>query len=384
MQVMEQIKLSDYDISYLTGFVPERPVPNISSCYFEKWEKVAQDLPQLLKKRALRKTVDELPETEFSSKTLHTEDEWRRAYSILSFISQAYVWEGGETNAIADLPAKIAIPWQATSQHIGVPPAATFAATIFFNYRLKVPSDGLKAENLEAALTFTGMEDESWFYMIHVLSEFAAVPGLRAIEAGLKALASSDDKGLQCSLEAIGESIMTMKKTLTRMYEQSDPKFYYNTLRYFFGCPEGGLLFTGVSTERKTYRGGSGAQDTAVPAFGVFLGIKHSEKEIELLEDFKKYMPPKHREFLAVLKEQPSVREYVQNSRNSELLKCYNEVVDALVSFRSEHRILVTRFIVNMKHRNGEKVTESVKGMGGTSFMIFLKNLKEDTISLKM
>ena len=95
-------------------------------------------------------------------------------------------------------------------------------------------------------------------------------------------------------------------------------------------------------------------------------------------------MPPKHREFLKALSHQPTARDYVQNSGNSELLKCYNEVVDALVSFRSEHRILVTRFIINMKERNGEKVTEAVKGMGGTSFMIFLKMLKEETAALKM
>ena len=381
---MDLFKLSDYDISTKTGFVPEQPVPTLTSTYFEKWERTAQNLPHLLQTNQLRKSVDELPDTEFSSNTLHCDNEWRRAYAILSFISQAYIWEGGQSDPITELPAKIAIPWHSTSQYIGVPPAATYAATIFYNYMLKVPTDGLIAENLQAALTFTGREDESWFYMIHLLSELAAVPGLKAIESGLSAIARNDDKDLQVSMKAIGNSVLSMKETLTRMYEQSNPKFYYNILRYFFGCPEGGIQFTGVSTERKTFRGGSGAQDTAIPAFGVFLGIKHSSKEREQLDDFKKYMPPKHREFLLALEHQPSARDYVHNSGNSELLKCYNKVVEALVSFRSEHRILVTRFIVNMKQQNGERVTEKAKGMGGTPFMIFLKNLKEDTASLKM
>ena len=381
---MATIKLSDYDISRKTGFVPEHPVQNLSDVYFAKWEYVAQNLPDLLKQKLLRQTIDDLPETEFSSNTLHSDDEWRRAYSILSFISQAYVWEGGQSEAVADLPAKLAIPWHTTSQHIGVPPAATYSATIFFNYRLKEPSGGLDCDNLHAALTFTGTEDESWFYMIHVMSELAAVPGIMAIESGLYAMSTNDVEGMKNSMFTIGESLHSMKRTLTRMYEQSNPRFYYNTLRYFFGCPEGGLLFNGVFTERKTYRGGSGAQDTAIPAFGIFLGVKHRENERELLEDFKTYMPPKHRAFLAALSEQPSVREHVKNSGNSDLLKCYNEAVDALVSFRSEHRILVTRFIVNMKRQNGENVTDAVKGMGGTSFMVFLKNLKEDTVSLKL
>ena len=381
---MATIELSDFGISKKTGFVPEKPVPKIAGLYFSKWEYIAEHLPELLKRKKLRAAVDELPETEFSSNTLHSDNEWRRAYAILSFISQAYIWEGGESGAITELPAKIAVPWHATSQYIGVPPAATYAATIFFNYSMKVAANGLDSSNLKAALTFTGTEDESWFYMIHVLSEFAAVPGLVAIESGLKAMASNDDEKLMKNLRSMHESIIAMKNTLTRMYEQSDPKFYYNTLRYFFGCPEGGLIFSGVSDERKTYRGGSGAQDTAIPAFGVFLGIKHNEKERALLEDFKKYMPPKHREFLEVLSRQPSVRDYVLKSANTELLKRYNEVVDALVSFRSEHRILVTRFIINMKQSKGEKVTETVKGMGGTSFMIFLKKLKDETASLKL
>ena len=71
------------------------------------------------------------------------------------------------------------------------------------------------------------------------------------------------------------------------------------------------------------------------------------------------------------------MRDYIQK----ELLECYNEVVDALVSFHSEHRILVTRF---MKQSKSEKVTEIVKGIGGTSFMIFLKKLKDETASLKL
>ena len=381
---MATIELSNFDISKKTGFVPEQPVAKIAGTYFQKWESVAQSLPELIKKKKLRQAVHELPETEFSSKTLHSVDEWRRAYAILSFISQAYVWEGGESGPITELPAKLAVPWYSTSQYIGVPPAATYSATIFFNYSLKVPSEGLDANNLQAALTFTGTEDESWFYMIHVLAELAAAPGLVAIEQGLKCMATNDNKGLLKNLQIIGGAITAMKQTLTRMYEQSDPKFYYNTLRFFFGCPEDGLVFSGVSPERRHYRGGSGAQDTAIPAFGVFLGAKHADKEKDLLEDFKKYMPPKHREFLKALSHQPTARDYVQNSGNSELLKCYNEVVDALVSFRSEHRILVTRFIINMKERNGEKVTEAVKGMGGTSFMIFLKMLKEETAALKM
>ena len=162
------------------------------------------------KRKELRAAVNELPETEFSSNTLHSDDEWRRAYAILSFICQAYIWEGGESGAITELPVKITIPWHVTSQYIGIPPAATYSATIFYNYSLKVAANGLDPSNLKAALTFTGTEDKSWFYMIHVLSEFAAVPGLVAIESGLKAVASNDDEKLMKNLRSMHESIIAI------------------------------------------------------------------------------------------------------------------------------------------------------------------------------
>lgn len=73
-------------------------------------------------------------------------------------------------------------------------------------------------------------------------------------------------------------------------------------------------------------------------------------------------MPAKHREFLNTLAKQPSVRSYVQESGDIELIKCYDKAVKALELFRSEHIKLVTSYIINAKWCHGEETTE--KDMG--------------------
>jgi hypothetical protein len=132
------------------------------------------------------------------------------------------------------------------------------------------------------------------------------------------------------------------------------------------------------------YRGVSGAQDTAVPAFSIFLGAHHEPSEQQLVDKFKFYMPTKHRQFLQFLSEQtPSLSEYIECSGDTELLQKYDEAVDALVSFRTGHISLTTSYIINVKRRQGEGISETDRGTGGTTFITFLKKVRDDTNRIK-
>ena len=164
------------------------------------------------------------------------------------------------------------------------------------------------------------------------------------------------------------------------MYDRCTPKFFYNTLRLFLSFSEGGVIY-GELTEVKHYRSGSGAQDSAIPAFSLFLGIKHEpgSEEENTLNDFEAYMPAIHREFLKAIRRKASVRSYVLESGNAELIKSYYEAVSALASFRTEHIKLVTSYIVNVKQNQGEKLSEEDRGTGGTPFMQFLKNVRDNS-----
>ena len=57
-------------------------------------------------------------------------------------------------------------------------------------------------------------------------------------------------------------------------------------------------------------------------AFEVFLGGKHTGSDAEFLQTMRHYMPAKHRDFLEVLTHQPSMREYVKQSKDTIKLHC--------------------------------------------------------------
>ena len=84
----------DYDVSIENGFLPDDPPLEIlPDPYYQQWEAIARNLQGLILSRRLRELVDRIPV--LSTERLHSEAEWRRAYSVLAFIAHAYIW-GGE------------------------------------------------------------------------------------------------------------------------------------------------------------------------------------------------------------------------------------------------------------------------------------------------
>ena len=351
-------------------------------------------LPRLLQAKSLRREVDALPELEFSEATLRSEEAWRRAYVLLCFLGQAYVWMEGQAGLVDKIPKKLAVPWVNVSQRIGMQPVVTYAATVFYNVCLLDPSKGYSPDNMRTCSSFTGAKDESWFFVVHSCVEVAAAPGLAAMASAFRHMAASsgrrDDHAPLCeALRTIKSSVQEMQRVTHRMYEGCNATFFFVTLRpYLAGFkaldafPEG-MVYEGVDPTPRQYYGGSGAQSSAVYALDMFLGTKHSShKTFEYVMTMREYMPRKHSAFLEKLGQMPPVRKYCKDAGNVELVACYNEVVDALAKFRSYHIVLVTRYIVNQV-RHSVNPTLDTRGTGGTEFD-FLKRVRDDTAALKI
>lgn len=87
-------QLEDYGVSPDTGFLPtELPLQCLPHPVYERWERIINNFQSLLLSKRLRAIIDRLPVIPTSH--LETEPEWRRAYSILSFMAHGYIW-GGE------------------------------------------------------------------------------------------------------------------------------------------------------------------------------------------------------------------------------------------------------------------------------------------------
>ncbi|KAJ3174791.1 hypothetical protein HDU87_006907 [Geranomyces variabilis] len=239
--------LKDYDVDPIYGFLPANPMPirRLPAAY-EPWENILDNLNALLLAGSLRKTVENLPL--LSTDLLANDREWQRAYLVLSFIGQAYVW-GHSQQASEVLPVTIARPWNSCSERLGLLPVITYASVTLYNYRLIDPSGPLKLDNMAVMHTFTG-SDEAWFYLVSIASEAEGAPALSAILSAMHAVKAQDLEALNASLTTIGNSIEAITKVMLRMYERNDPYVFYNRVRHFLtGWEDSNDLPNGVYYE---------------------------------------------------------------------------------------------------------------------------------------
>lgn len=90
-----------YSLISANGFLPvKRPLQRLPDTYYQPWERVMDKLPILIKKKAIRNTIDNLDVLQ--TDRLNTESEWQRAYVILCFLAHSYIWGG-------DIPSEVSI-----------------------------------------------------------------------------------------------------------------------------------------------------------------------------------------------------------------------------------------------------------------------------------
>ncbi len=91
----------DYGVSPETGFLPsELPLQYLPHPVYDRWERIVNNFQSLLLSKRLRVIMERLPV--IPAVHLETEAEWRRAYVLLVFMAQGYIW-GGETAAEVSL-----------------------------------------------------------------------------------------------------------------------------------------------------------------------------------------------------------------------------------------------------------------------------------------
>ena len=376
--------LGSFDISEETGFIPERPPLASLPPYFREWEGLVGQLSEKLRCKELRRAVHGLPELEFSEETLQGDEEWRRALVVLSFLFQGYMWQDGEAGLPSKMPAVLSVPFHAVTQRIGVPLVGVYAATAIYNWHTLDSEKPMELENIHSNVTYTGTEDESWFYMISLQVELEAVPALRAIWDGVGTRTEGDTAGLVGHLATVESALTAMERGLRRMSEQCKPKVFFVEIRPYFAGTKGldvfpdGMIYEGVDSKPHKYYGSSAGQSSAIRAVDLFVGVEHSGPDEKFLAAMEDYMPRKHRQFLRYLARQPPLRQYVVESRNEELIRQFNGVVEAFVRYRSYHITLVTRYIVNQRVHS-VNASLDMKGTGGTHFMKFLKSVRDNT-----
>lgn len=372
----------DFDVSSTNGFLPTQPpLEALPDSYYEPWEYVVKNLQGLILSKRLREVVDRLPV--LSTDRLFGEPQWRRAYSVLAFISHAYVW-GGKRPA-ERVPPPISIPFLATCDHLELPPVATYAGLVLWNWKPIFDAEQVDTlANLDMIDTFTGSLDEKWFYLVSVAIEAkggALVPlMLRAIRA-----ASHEDSATvtQC-LRAFAERLDDIGATLARMYDECDPHVFYHRIRPFLagsknmadaGLPNGVIFDDGGPMNKQRYvqfSGGSNAQSSIIQFFDLVLGVEHrptgdkkpaeanghddaakkkpaksDDARANFIHDMRTYMPGAHARFLEAVAAVANIRPFVQSRpRDRDLRLAFDACIAMLSALRDTHIQMVSRYIV--------------------------------------
>ncbi|KAH7034231.1 Indoleamine 2,3-dioxygenase [Macrophomina phaseolina] len=402
--------LAHYQVSHENGFLPDQlPLQRLSDAYYAEWETVIEALPELLRSGELIPAINELPVLQTSNLT--SEEEWRRAYVILAFFTHAYIWGGEKPSEV--LPPCVTVPFLEVSEHLGLPPTATYAALNLWNYKTIDPTVPLSVpDNLQVLHSFTGTDDEAWFYLISVAIESRGAHSLPLMIQCIDAARRGDHWKVVQGLDALRICINELGTILERMYERLDPQVFYFHIRPFLagskgmapaGLPRGVFYDEGDGKgEWRQYSGGSNAQSSLIQFFDIILGVQHySGGELiknSFIEEMRLYMPGSHRRFLQYLGHAANIREYALNpSTENTVLEAYNAAVAALAAFRDKHIQIVTRYIVMPSRlkaqktntvniasassiQDGEdKAEKKLYGTGGTALIPFLKQTRDET-----
>ncbi|KAI0140202.1 Indoleamine 2,3-dioxygenase [Xylariaceae sp. FL1272] len=412
------------------GFLPAtQPIIKLPNSYYEPWEQIVELIPHLIKNNRIRSAVDVVPI--LSTSKLSSESEWRRAYVILSFLTHSYIWGGDRPSEI--LPPQITRPYLQVAAHLDLPPVATYAALNLWNFSsASEVEDFTEPDNLRALHTFTGTDDESWFYVLSVAVESRGAAIIPLMLGAIEAIKHQDYNTVTRALVKMAIYIRRLTQLLDRMIERCDPEVFYHHIRPFLagtknmesaGLPRGVFFDEGDGQgEWRQLRGGSNGQSSLIQFFDLVLGVDHTssgsrlgpraasntvsgQPEISFHEEVRFYMPGPHRLFLEAVSKMDKIRDFAMSTSScilsleqDQVRQAYQEATKALGEFRQGHMQIVTRYIVVPSRRSAavpssalnlataslQSSRSELAGTGGTALIPFLRTTRDVTYAAGM
>lgn len=290
--------------------------------------------------------------------------EIKKIYNVFTFICQKYIWCNGLDDRAQSLPYSIGLIWYFCGKDRVVRPVSTYDALILNNWKLVNENEPMSIENLEVLNSITGLEDEKHFYKIHILIENAGRKFINDILC-YEEIFKSDELILQFFDETYN-MLQDCISILTEMLSGCDPNVFWNVIRiYLSGFEKEKLFPNGLHIEGThiylKHKGGSGASSPLIQAIDLFFGVEHNTPHgSELVDDMRKYMSFKHRDFLKnVEKQEFTLDEYVSTCDNDKIIASYNKCLEKLQKFRRVHVAIVHKYIVTKLDQIDEEIKDT-------------------------
>lgn len=377
------VKLADFGLSEEWGYLQHQDPLTQLPPGNEAWDEMGTNLPKYLMADNFRDRVKALPDFDLSK--VSSDAELRRAMLVISYIGMAYQWSSTQPAHV--LPSKLAVPWYEIGKRLGRPPILSYASYAIDNWYRIDKSGPIECGNIALQQCFLAGQDEEWFILIHIDIEKKAGKALHAIELAQQAVVDQDQGAMKVALTQLKDAIKAMYDVLDRMPERCDPYVYFHRVRpYIFGWKNNpalpnGVVYDGVAEyagSGQIFRGETGAQSAIVPALDGVLGIEHERDELrEYLMEMRKYMPPQHVIFIEAVEAGPSVRDFINQSTNQDLINLLNDCIELVADFRALHLEYAGQYI----HAQAQKTpgNPSAVGTGGTPFMVYLRKHRDET-----
>jgi indoleamine 2,3-dioxygenase len=330
-------------------------------------DQLGRDLPILLHERGFRGfarklQIPALPDRPLPLPILHL------YYVRVGFLASAYVNQVGEEPATV-LPRSIALPLCSVCTRLRRPPILSYDGYALANWSRFDPAGPIALGNIDTIQNFVSLYDEHWFILVHVEIEARAAALLDAIDRVERALPEGDGSEIQAALAEIARTVWGQVDVLRRIPERMDPALYYKTFRPYIRFFEG-IVYEGVDEAPMHFRGETGAQSSIVPTLVAFLKIPHRPTMLtNHLLDMRRFMPPEHRALIERVEAMPSVREWADK-------EVFNEILDALATFRETHLDFAQRYISQWER--------DPRGTGGTPYLQWLGQLIDETRAAKI
>lgn len=381
------LNLQDFGISETIGFALENPLAKLPD-YFEPWNQLAADMPQLVANSTMRERIQQMPLLDWTRLTDHRQQ--RLAHLQLGIMAAGYVWQDGNEAAAKVLPSCVAVPLCAVSQQLGVVPILNYASLVLANYRPCDPAKPLELENLSTLYCLPGRKEADWFIVISVAIELAFVKSIKHVLVAVEGGKRGEEETVTSSLVHLTQFLSDMQMIFSRIHEKLSAATFFSKLMPFLQGWGGkdnplpdGLIYEGVSDKPMTAIGGSAAQSGTIQVLDALLGVQHSPEKTSYLLTLQSYMLPGHRRFIEDIEKQSrSLQSMIKSSTNDDLIQAYNNLLSALICFRSYHIQIVTKYTVQSASQAKQADTFDslvTKGTGRTDLLPFLKELRQDT-----
>ncbi|QPH04418.1 hypothetical protein C2857_001394 [Epichloe festucae Fl1] len=339
-------------------------------------------------------------------------------YRDYSFLASAYLLEPcherflrGEEYGLGRqvLPRNIARPIARCADIAGFLPFMEYAGSYaLYNYRLQDPSRGLEYDNLRLIRAFEhGLDpssSEAGFVLVHidmVKNSGPLVAGtVKCLDIGSGVstpIGTVQERTMfNEGLSGILGALKKINAVMETMWGKSRPTEYTSFRTFIFGITSqsmfpDGVVYEGLNGGKPvSFRGESGANDSMVPLMDNFLQVPMPNTPLtEILNDFRKYRPSNHRDFLLHVKEvsessnlrgfalalalraKPATdeeRDLVRESRSLWL-----QILDQVRDFRWRHWCFAREYIL--------KRTSHPTATGGSPIVTWLPNQLEAVLA---